>query len=41
MRRAVTAGTGDPKKNQAWAPFPERDLSIATGTRTSAKSTSG
>jgi hypothetical protein len=30
MRRAVTAGTGDAKKNQAWAPFPDRERSTWT-----------
>ncbi len=29
--RAATAGTGEPKKNQACAPLPERDRSMATG----------
>src|SRR2546427_332402 len=27
----MVAGTGDEKKNQAWAPLPERDLSTAAG----------
>lgn len=30
--RAATADTGDVKNNQACAPLPERDRSIATGT---------
>jgi hypothetical protein len=25
IRRAVTAGTGEEKKNQTWAPLPDRD----------------
>jgi hypothetical protein len=31
MRRAADAGTGPPKKIQAWAPSPDRDRSSATG----------
>jgi hypothetical protein len=30
--RATEAATGPEKKNQAWAPFPDRDRSIAGGT---------
>ena len=31
MRRAMTAGTGELKKNQTWAPLPDRERSTAVG----------
>lgn len=32
MRLATFAASGAVKKNQAWAPFPDRERSIAAGT---------
>jgi hypothetical protein len=34
MRRAWQAEIGSAKKNQAWAPLPERERSMATGNPT-------
>jgi len=33
-RRRACGATGAEKKNQTWAPLPERDLSTAAGTQT-------